>query len=250
MFIDYSYSKLFKTPEEAINEITDISYSLGSSDLTYFIDCKTYDDFYKVFMGLETYAYIEVYEKNHGFYFSYSTHSCTNTFSMDVVILKNGNFIVKAYYSVISDHSIKYSSIATVPGEYGWRMSPLSSLDKIREKMNEEEDEKALKERFVESVVERKRLLMCFDVHFSQYGCVLSQSICTSPERDLDALGLCPYLRPMVKDLALQELDRELVVPDKYDFNDEMYKGGNDSWYALKFKEYKAGIRQLLEACG
>ena len=108
----YSFSKKFNRPFEAIHEIINLSNSLKESNLRFFEDSNTLEEFQGWAETLEedeewTFQKAKPTEK--GFVFCFRTSSGVNNFGLRV---EEG--FTKARYVVRSEHSIRDSSIADI----------------------------------------------------------------------------------------------------------------------------------------
>ena len=248
----YSFSKKFNRPSEAIREILNLSYSLGESDLRFFKDSNTLEEF-ESWIGCsgESWAFQEAKSTENGFVFCFRTSSGINNFGLRV---EEGS--AKARYVVESKHSIRDSSIASVVLDAGWTLINYDSDEQKR--LMEEEDQRRKEE--MRGCVSRGMLPgLYFDVDFfpckavnGKGEAVICQSvsglsIATDPRESLAALKLCPDLKEQVRVICNRLLQEEFKSPGLYEFNEEFYE--DSTWFDERFRSYQDGVRKVLEAC-
>lgn len=248
----YSFSKNFSCPSEAIREILNLSYSLGESDLRFFEDSNTLEEF-EGWIGCsgESWAFQKVKPTEKGFVFCFRTSSGINNFGLRV---EEG--FTKARYVVQSEHSIRDSSIASIILDAGWVLLNCSGDEQKR--LMEKEDQR--REEEMRNCVSRGELLSpYFHVEFSPLNVVNGKgeavicqsvsgfSIATDPGESLAALKLCPDLKEQVRAICEKKLAETFETPELYEFNEEFYK--NSTWFDERFRSYQDGLRTLLEAC-
>lgn len=248
----YSFLKNFGCPSEAIREILNLSYSLGESDLRFFEDSNTLEEF-EGWIGCsgESWAFQKVKPTEKGFVFCFRTSSGINNFGLRV---EEGS--ARARYVVESKHSIRDSSIASIILDAGWTLINYDSDE--QEELMEEEDQR--REEEMRRCVSRGALLgLYFSVDFFPFEAVngkgeavicqsvSSYSIATDPSESLAALKLCPDLKEQVLVICERLLQEKFESPELYEFNEEFYQ--NSDWFDKRFRSYQDGLRTLLEAC-
>lgn len=249
----YSFSKSFGCPSEAIREILNLSYSLGESDLRFFEDANTLEEF-EGWIGCsgESWAFQEAKPTEKGFVFCFRTSSGVNNFGLRV---EEGS--AKARYVVESKHSIRDSSIANIVLDAGWTL--INYYNDEQERLMREEDRR--REEGMRRCVSRGELLdLHFSVDFSPFEAVNGKgeavtcysvsaySIATDPRETLAALELCPDLKEQVRAICKEKLAESFETPGPYEFNEDFY--GGSTWFDEKFQAYQDGVRKVLEACG
>lgn len=249
----YSFSKKFGCPSEAIREILNLSYSLNESDLRFFEDSNTLEEFESWIGSLkgESWAFHKAKPTEKGFVFCFRTSSGINNFGLRV---EEG--LAKARYVVESEHSIRDSSIANVVLDAGWTLMNCDSNE--QERLMEEEDQR--REEEMRNCVSRGALLgLYFHVDFflfeavngkgKKVSChsVTSYSIATDPRETLAALELCPDLKEQVRAICEKKLAESFEIPGPYEFNEEFYE--DSTWFDKRFRSYQDGVRKVLEAC-
>lgn len=251
----YSFSKNFGCPSEAIHEIFNLSNSLKESNLRFFEDSNTLEEFQGWAETLEedeewTFQKAKPTEK--GFVFCFRTSSGINNFGLRV---EEG--FTKARYVVRSEHSIRDSSIADIVLTAGWTLMNYYLVE--QERVMKEEDRR--REEEMRDCVSRGALLdLHFDVDFFPFEAVNGKgeavtcysvsaySMATDPRETLAALELCPDLKEQVRAICEEKLAESFETPGPYEFNEEFY--GDSTWFDEKFQAYQDGVRKVLEACG
>lgn len=251
----YSFSKEFNRPFEAIHEILNLSNSLKESNLRFFEDSNTLEEFQGWAETLEEdeeWTFQKAKPTKKGFVFCFSTSSGINNFGLRV---EEGS--AKARYVVESKHSIRDSSIASIILDAGWTL--INYYNDEQERLMREEDRR--REEGMRRCVSRGELL---DLHFSvdffpfeavngkgeAVTCysVSAYSIATDPRETLAALELCPDLKEQVRAICKEKLAESFETPGPYEFNEDFY--GGSTWFDEKFQAYQDGVRKVLEACG
>ena len=250
----YSFSKNFGCPSEAIREILNLSYSLKESNLRFFEDSNTLEEFEGWVETLEeekewTFQKVKPTEK--GFVFCFRTSSGINNFGLRV---EEGS--ARARYVVESKHSIRDSSIASIILDAGWTL--INYYNDEQERLMKEEDQR--REEELRRCVPRGELLSpYFHVDFFPFEAVNRKgeavicysvsgySIATDPGESLAALKLCPDLKEQVRAICEKKLAESFKTPGPIEFNEEFYE--NSDWFDKRFRSYQDGLRTLLEAC-
>lgn len=250
----YSFQKNFDCPSEAIREILNLSYSLNESDLRFFEDSNTLEEFERAIESLKgkSWAFQMAKPTEKGFVFCFRTNSGINNFGLRV---EEG--LAKARYVVQSEHSIRDSSIADVVLDAGWIL--INGDSDEQERLMEMEDQR--REEEMRDCVSRGVLpSLYFHVEFFPLKAVNGKgeavtcqsvsdySIGKDPRETLAALKLCPDLKEQVRAICERLLQEKFESPEVYEFNDEFY--AKNDWLDKKFQSYQDGVRKVLEACG